>query len=99
MDVPEKDYCIACTVRQGRNIGFARSPGRFECACGTRLIDHEPTGKELVAFKELMIPALVGENQMLHKKCGTVYPADQFGKNCPNCHTENGGDLKDIYLL
>ena len=36
--------------------------------------------------------------QMFYNFLFNNYPEDQFGNKCPHCYTENGGDLKDIYI-
>ena len=90
------DYCIACTIKQGRNISFARAPGRFECACGQRLQDHKPTGIELARYKHKHSISKLDSGKMMCNKCKTVFPDDFM--ECPQCWSKKNPN-QDLFPI
>ena len=88
-------FCIACTSKQKHNVKFKSDV--FRCLiCGSKLVDHEPTGAEIAKFRLLDVTEhLEGNNQTLCRRCTIVYPLLDFTE-CPNCYTVKHGANVDL---
>ena len=83
-----KDWCLRCY------ISYSKGPGVYQClVCGDKLIDHKPSGQEIVAWREknLKPDKVLDNDQIQCGKCDEVYSKGY--KKCPGCILKAGGSM------
>lgn len=75
-------------------ISVASGPGIFDCPCGVRYLEREPTNTEIMKFvNSRSLP----KGEVRCNVCEEVYESAHY-RSCPQCCINSGREVSEVYI-